>query len=140
MKAAIIYQSKTGTTKKYAEEIESYLQNKGIEATLISIQEYKDEMIQNIDYLFLGCWTSGLFFFLQHPDKEWVEFAKKLPKTLSPKLALFTTYKLLTGSMYGKMYKHLKGKFQKHAIELKSKYGKLSIDDKSVIDKFIVLI
>ena len=35
-KAVIIYHSKTGTTKKYGEEIGEYLKNKGVDAQVTS--------------------------------------------------------------------------------------------------------
>jgi flavodoxin len=137
MKATIIYHSKTGTTAKYAENIQLYLKDKGIEAEMSSIKYFEDKMIENADYLFIGCWTSGLFFFMQHPEKEWVEFAKKLNVTGKPKIALFTTYKILTGSMFSNMLKQLKFNFQASPLKLKSKYGELSESDKMLIDKFV---
>ena len=136
MKATIIYHSKTGTTAKYAENIKLYLKDKGIEAEMSSIKYFDDKMLENTDYLFIGCWTSGLFFFMQHPEKEWVEFAKKINVNGKPKIALFTTYKILTGSMFSNMLKHLKFNFQTSPLKLKSKYGELSVSDKNDIDKF----
>jgi flavodoxin len=137
MKATIIYHSKTGTTAKYAENIKLYLKNKGIEAEMSSIKYFENKMLENTDYLFIGCWTSGLFFFMQHPEKEWVEFAQKLNVTGKPKIALFTTYKLLTGSMFTKMLKYLKSNFKASPLTLKSKYGELSESDKLLIDRFV---
>ena len=86
-KAAIIYNSKTGTTKQYAEEIGAYLISQNLEVTTLSIQEYNAEILDHIDYLLLGCWTSGLMFFLQHPEKAWNDFAAGLPDPILPKTA-----------------------------------------------------
>jgi flavodoxin len=137
MKATIIYHSKTGTTAKYAENIKLYLKDKRIEAEMTSIKYFEEKMLDDTDYLFIGCWTSGLFFFMQHPDKEWVEFAKRINVNRKPKIALFTTYKLLTGSMFSNMFKHLKSNFQEPPLKLKSKYGELSESDKNEIDEFV---
>jgi len=137
MKAVILYRSKTGTTKKYAEEALTYVKNKGIEVDLYPIHSYPEEILQGIDYLFLGCWTSGLFLFMQHPDKEWIEFAKKLPESIKAKIALFTTYKLLTGSMFKNMTKYLKCIANPIDLKLKSKDGKLTETNKAEIDKFL---
>jgi flavodoxin len=85
--------SKTGTTKKYADEIARYLTGKGLEASINPIKSYSKELLNGADYVFFGCWTSGLFLFLQQPHKKWVEFAKKLQRDGKAKHALFTTYR-----------------------------------------------
>lgn len=137
MKAVIIYNSKTGTTKKYAEAIGEYLKANNIGVALSSIQEYKDEILEEADYLLLGCWTQGLIFFLQHPDKIWVDFARFLPDNLKSRIILFTTYKVLTGSMFKKMYTKLNDNYNFSFIELKSRNGSLSEFDKISLDKLI---
>ena len=135
-KAAIIYNSRTGTTKNYAEEIGAYLRKKEIEANVLSIKEYTEEIINEADYLLLGCWTNGLFFFLQHPDKDWKNFAAKLPNPIQQKTALFTTYKLLTGSMFRKMSRQLNSRVNAPLTELKSRNGMLSENDTKILDHF----
>jgi flavodoxin len=136
-KAAIIYNSKTGTTKQYAEEIGAYLISQNLEVTTLSIQEYNAEILDHIDYLLLGCWTSGLMFFLQHPEKAWNDFAAGLPDPLQPKTALFTTYKIRTGSMFKKMRKQLNTHIDSCFTELKSRNSMLSGSDQTVLDQFI---
>ena len=135
--AVIIYNSKTGTTKKYAEEISRYLQSKGLDTQVTSIQAYSEDMLNNVDYVLFGCWTNGLMVILQHPEKIWVDFADKLPSMPDVKVALFTTYKILTGSMLRNMYKHLKGKFATPSLELKSRNGLLSEIDKLALENLI---
>ncbi len=133
----IIYHSKRGTTQKYAAEIAFYLKSKGMETKVTSISKFKAVDIENVDYIFFGCWTSGLLFILQHPEKEWVEFANKLPQNLLAKTALFTTYKVRTGSMFSNMKKHLKSKTQEALLQIQSRNGELSELNKNLIDKFI---
>ena len=135
--AVILYHSKTGTTKQYAEEISKYLKSKGLDTQVISIQAYSQDMLNNVDYVFFGCWTNGLLVMLQHPDKEWKDFAAKLPSMPGVKVGLFTTYKILTGSMFKNMYKQLKGKFAAPTLELKSRNGFLSAQDKEKLDSII---
>ena len=136
-KAIVIYLSRTGTTMKYAEEIGAYLNTKGIDTQVYSIMQYKDGVLDHADYVLLGCWTSGLMVILQHPEKKWVEFAKRLPSMPETKLALFTTYKILTGSMFRNMYRKLKGRFAQPALELKSRDSFLSEKNKHDLDQFI---
>ena len=133
-KAVVIYQSKTGTTMKYAEEIGAYLTAKGVDTQVYSVMQYKNGVLEHADYVLLGCWTSGLMVILQHPEKNWVEFAKALPAMPEAKLALFTTYKILTGSMFSNMYKKLKGRFTHPALELKSRDRFLSGRNKQDLD------
>ena len=135
--AVILYHSKTGTTRKYAEDIAGYLESNGVTARISPIQVYREELLDGVDHVFLGCWTSGLMVILQHPEKEWVEFAAKLPSMPDAEVALFTTFKILTGSMFRKMYKQLTEKFAAPSLELKSRNGLLSATDKEKLDSII---
>jgi flavodoxin len=132
-KAVIIYQSKTGITKKYAAEIGQFLAEKGVNATILPVAEYKDGLTDDADMVFLGCWTAGLMLFLQHPEKTWNDFAHNLPELKGKKAVLFTTYKLATGSMFKNMRKHLGDKGTDLSLELKSRNGKLSPENKQVL-------
>lgn len=136
-KLLITYLSKTGITKKYAEEINKYLSEKGIKTAVISIEDFDPILFKDVEGVLFGCWTHGLMILLQHPDKPWVKFAKSLPDLKDKKVGMFTTYKLATGSMFKKMCKHLDGKISENHLELKSKKGKLSENDKILLDNFI---
>ena len=138
-KAVILFNSKTGTTGKYAREIGKYIEAKGIDVKISSIQGYKynQEILDHATYVLLGCWTSGLMVVLQHPENIWKEFAANLPNMPETKLALFTTYKILTGSMFRNMYEEIEDKFAKPSLELKSRNGSLSEDDKEKLDSFV---
>jgi len=133
----IIYHSKTGRTRTFAEELERYLKTKETEVIKTDLEDFKDVMLENAGYIFFGCWTHGLFLIMQHPDKEWKEFAEKMHGKLEVKTALFTTYKFLTGSMFKNMIKYLNNKFDKPTLYLKSKNTNLSEKDKLKIDEFL---
>ena len=135
--AIIIYHSSTGTTKKFGEEIGEYLHSKGIDTHVTSTAVFREEMLKGADYILFGCWTSGLMIMLQKPEKSWVEFAKKLPSKKDTKIALFTTYKLLTGSMFRNMYKELKDKFAPPTHKLKARGQFLSEKNRQDLDRFI---
>ena len=135
-KAVIVYQSKTGITENFGKEISKFIAGKGIETQTISIKEYKDGLVETADYLLLGCWTAGFMLLFQHPDFAWKQFASKLPVLPGKKIALFTTYKIATGSMFKSMKKHL-GNSESVLIELKSKKGNLSEENKAVLERFL---
>jgi len=124
-KALIIHHSKTGTTKKYGNEIAEYCLQNGIETKVVSIEEFNKKELDKVDYLFLGCWTHGHLIFNQHPDKNWVDFANQLPAITNQKIVLFTTYKVATGSMFRKMKEQLKCDSELIKLELKSRNGRL---------------
>jgi flavodoxin len=137
--AVIIYHSKTGTTKKYAQELSLVLQSKGLTTTEFSMDQYKPETVLNADIVLLGCWTSGLFFFLQKPEKVWVEFAKELSILNNQKLAFFTTFKVRAGSMFRNMKKHIGSENAVLAPELKSKNGKITSADEKILSDLLLL-
>jgi flavodoxin len=136
-KAVIIYQSKTGITKKFGEQIRDYLVGKGIDAQEFSVKEYRDGLTDQADLVLLGCWTSGLMLLFQHPDKKWKEFSKRLTALDGKKTGLFTTYKIATGSMFRNMRKFLQAKDIHPSIELKSKNGSLSEENRAILDQFV---
>jgi flavodoxin len=135
-KAVIFYQSKTGTTQNYAQEISSYLQTKQINTQCVPVNVYHENLLQDADYLLLGCWTKGLMVVLQKPDEIWSDFAKKLSVPVQTKVALFATYKIGTGSMFKNMGKHLKQYNPLKSPILKSRNGTLSEKDKEILDEF----
>ncbi|HKJ27673.1 MAG TPA: flavodoxin family protein [Anaerolineales bacterium] len=136
-KALIIYHSKTGNTKQFAEGIAKHLISQGIETQVTSTVLYSNAMLEGVSHIFFGCWTSGLFFFLQKPEKAWMNFVGRIAGKPDAKVALFTTYKLLTGSMFSNMAKALAGKFSPPAITLKSRNVRLSDEHKKILDDFI---
>ncbi len=133
-KALIVYQSKTGVTKKYAEEIGRYLSEKGVSTTILPVADYQDGLADQADMVFMGCWTAGLMLFLQHPEKTWNDFAHGLSSLKGKKAVLFTTYKLATGSMFKNMRKHLGDKGTDLSLELKSRKGNLTSENKSFLE------
>jgi flavodoxin len=136
-KALIVYHSKHGKTKKFAEEIGVFLDEIGIKNDVISTGDVEENLVKEADTLLLGCWTSGLFLFAQHPERAWKEFAGKLPDLKGKKVGLFTTYKLATGSMFRSMEKSLRGKVNKISMTVKSKKAELSVENKELLKDFI---
>jgi len=136
-KAIIFYQSKTGTTKNYAQEINAYLLSKQIETLWLNVEEYNDKFIENMDYLILGCWTKGLMVILQKPDEVWSDFVNKLSIPKNTKVALFATYKIRTGSMFKNMKKQFKEFNNIFIPNLKSRNGKLSEKDKIILNELV---
>ena len=96
-----------------------------------------DTLLAEADYLLMGCWTSGMFVILQHPDEPWMAFVRDMPETKRPRVGLFTTYKLATGSQFPKMRAALAGKTNDPLFELKSRNGHLSAADEKTLEAFL---
>ena len=136
-KAVVVYRSHSGVTRGYGEEIGRFLAERGVATQVVSVGECEFAALADADYLFLGCWTSGMFFVTQHPDEPWLAFVRDMPATPRPKAALFTTYKIATGSQFRKMRAALGAKTAAPSLELKSRSGRLSAADKQVLAQFL---
>lgn len=137
-KAMILYKSRTGITRRLAENIQKHIQELGVISDIKPIEEFKDSDIEGIDYLFLGCWTSGLMVIFQGPERSWVEFARQLPGLPGNRIILFTTYKLLTGTMFKNMQKHLN--LNTETVQLpviKSRNGKLTEEGQDLLNRIL---
>jgi flavodoxin len=136
-KAVIYYSSRKGTTKYFGEEIGDYLKEKKYDVKIYSVLDAKPEQLTEVETVLLGGWTHGLFFILQHPDHNWIDFSKSLPSLRGKKVGLFTTYKIATGSLFRKMKTHLKNKADGIELILKAKSEKLLDSHKQQLDKFL---
>ena len=128
----IVYQSRTGTTKRFARAIAGHFNQYLFQIKVFSIENADKDAIRLADILFLGCWTNGAFIILQKPDKEWQTFAESINNIDNKKIILFTTYKIATGTMFRNMQKHLKLKNDNILFCLKSRNGALN---KSTVEK-----
>jgi flavodoxin len=138
MNSLIIYHSKTGTTRDLGFEIRNVLDDTKINTSIKSLAEVSADDIKNADILFFGCWTKGLFIIMQHPDKEWKKFIEKIPEIKTKKVAFFTTYKVVTGSMFNKMRKAFNGNLpDDFRLFIKSKNGIITSENKEKILTFV---
>ncbi|HEX7611485.1 MAG TPA: hypothetical protein VF371_01835 [Candidatus Limnocylindrales bacterium] len=141
-KAVVVYRSHSGVTRRYGEAIAAFLTAKRVAVQVVSVGECDMAILADADYLFLGCWTSGLFVVRQHPDEPWLAFVRDMPSPPTapdarPKVALFTTYKLRTGSQFPKMRAALAGKTTQPQLQLQSRTGTLSTTDEQALERFI---
>jgi flavodoxin len=141
-KAIVVYRSHSGVTRRYGEEIAAFLNGKGVAAQVVSVGECDMSTLAATDYLLLGCWTSGLFVIRQHPDEPWLAFVRDMPQLVAepgvgPKIALFTTYKLRTGSQFPRMRAALAGKTAAPQLALQSRDGHLSAAERSELEQFV---
>ncbi len=136
----ILYKTRTGITRQLAENIREHLASHGIVSGIKPVEDYRDNDTDGIDYLFLGCWTAGLMVIFQGPERLWIDFARRLPDLSKSTVILFTTYKLLTGTMFKNMQKHLRISGENNPLPvLKSRNGQLTDEGREILDRIIML-
>jgi len=132
-RALILYHSRTGTTAAYSGEIASELSELGVEVSVSPLYQAVNAPLKDADTIFIGCWTSGLLFFLQKPEKAWIDYIGQLKGLRNKEIVLFTTYKVLAGSMFREMRKHLPDDARVSMVKLKSRTGKLTQSNRELL-------
>jgi flavodoxin len=102
MRIAIVYDSRTGTTKAAAELMAGEATSKGHRCTAVSVQDADPADVSRADAVCIGSWTEGLFFILQHATKATMDFIDTLSLD-GKKAAVFCTYKTSPGKLLPKM-------------------------------------
>ena len=103
MKVAIVYDSRTGTTRAAATAMGRAFEDQGHECSVQSVAGADPAKVSEADLICIGSWTQGLFIILQHPTKASMRFISRLGDLNGKKAAVFCTYKLATGSLLPKM-------------------------------------
>jgi hypothetical protein len=132
-KALIIYQSKKGKTKRFAESITSFLQAMGLEANVVSVFDCNSLDLHNVTHLFLGCWTRGRFLMGQRPQKEWIQVTERIDSSQFRHIVLFTTYNIATGVMHKSMCQHIHPRISYNPLFFRSRTGQLFDKHKALL-------
>ncbi len=99
MHVAIVYDSRTGTTRRVAEAMAEVVRAAGHACTVQPVQQADPTQVGRADALCVGSWTQGLFFFLQHPTRATMAFLDRLGPLTGKPAAVFCTYKTSPGSL-----------------------------------------
>lgn len=102
MKLAIVYDSRTGTTKGAAEKMAEVAAGRGYQCDVVPVQTADATTVSAADAICVGSWTEGLFFILQHATKATMGFIAELSLEGKP-AAVFCTYKTSAGKILPKM-------------------------------------
>jgi len=102
MRIAIVYDSRTGTTKAAAEDMARIATEAGHECRVAAVGAADAAEVGAADAVCIGSWTEGLFFILQHATKATMAFIDRLSLDGTP-AAVFCTYKTSPGKMLDKM-------------------------------------
>ena len=108
MNVAIVFDSKTGTTKAAAEAMAELVRAAGHQCTVTSVQDADAATVSAADAICVGSWCKGLFFVFQHATKATMDFIDGLDRLDGKPAAVFCTYKTAVGGMLPKMAARLK--------------------------------
>ncbi|MCL4413420.1 MAG: hypothetical protein M1522_01525 [Actinobacteria bacterium] len=92
MSSMVVYESRSGHTKKAAEAIAAALQARGVEATATAVSATDPASASGADLLVLGTWVEGFIVVgvgPARPAKQWID---RLPQVAGTQAAVFCTY------------------------------------------------
>ncbi len=110
MQVAIVFDSKTGTTKAAAEAMAELVRATGHQCTVSSVQDADPTSVSAADAICVGSWCKGVYVVLQHATKATMDFVDGLDGLDGKPAAVFCTYKLATGGMLPKMAARLESR------------------------------
>jgi flavorubredoxin len=105
MKAIVIYESLTGTTRKLAGLMGEELQARGVDATVCNITSVDLQALSEADIVFVGTWTDGIIIAAQKPGRA--GRIQTMPTLRDKKVVGFVTYALHPGKVVDKLVKLL---------------------------------
>lgn len=110
MNVAIVFDSKTGTTKAAAEAMAERVRAAGHQCTVDPVQDADPAAVSSADAICVGSWCKGLFFIYQHATEETMSFIDRLDGLDGKPAAVFCTYKTAAGRMLPKMASRLESR------------------------------
>ena len=120
MKPCVLYFSRTGNTKRFAEAISDLTK-----APVFDIASSEPSVVENYDLVILGTPVEGF-----KPAKETVAFVERLPKAEDKKAILFCTCRLWKGSTFSVLKKELASKGYDTILNVSKKMKPMLIPEK----------
>ena len=120
MRIAIVYDSRTGTTKGAAEDMARKATAAGHEAAAVTVYAADAAGVSAADAVCIGSWVEGLFFIRQHATDATMQFIDELELDGTP-TAVFCTYKTAVGKMLATMATALEARGARVTARLKSR-------------------
>lgn len=108
MRAVIIYNSLTGTTRKAAYRIASELKALRVEATPIPIDEVDEAAVASADLVVVGTWTDGIVVLGQKPAGR--KRLRGLPSLAGKRAVVYCTYAVDPGQTLSKLVAEVEAK------------------------------
>ena len=102
MKAAVIFESLTGNTRKAGERIAEGFRAEGVDVTTVDpLRSINLQALAEADLVIVGGWTDGLILFGQRPGMSWK--LRAMPTLAGKKALVYATYALEAGRVVPKL-------------------------------------
>lgn len=102
MKAAVIFESLTGNTRKAGERIAEGFRAEGVDVTTVDpLRSINLQALAEADLVIVGGWTDGLILFGQKPGMSWK--LRAMPALAGKKALVYATYALEAGKVVPKL-------------------------------------
>jgi flavorubredoxin len=108
MRAAVIYESLTGNTRRTARLIGDELGRAGVETAVFPITRIDYQALAEADLVIVGSWTDGLVFVGQRPGRA--GRIRRLPVVTGKKCVVFCTYAVNCGATLDKLTRIMEGR------------------------------
>jgi hypothetical protein len=108
MRAVIIYNSLTGTTRTAAHRLASELKALRIEAAPVAIGDVDEATVAEVDLVVVGTWTDGLVVLGQKPAGR--RRLRALPSLAGKRAVVFCTYAVDPGQTLDKLVAEVEGR------------------------------
>lgn len=102
MKAAVIYESLTGNTRRAGELIADGFRQYGIDVTTVDpVTDVNLQALSDAELVVIGGWTDGLFFIGQRPGRA--GNLRHMPALAGKKALVYATYAIDSGKVVTKI-------------------------------------
>jgi flavorubredoxin len=101
VRALIIYESLTGTTRRAAHLIAERLREAGHEAVVSPVTHVDLQALKQADLVIVGAWTDGIVFFGQRPGRA--HRLRRLPVMNGKRAVVYCTYAVDQGHTLEKL-------------------------------------
>lgn len=108
MKAVVLYESRTGNTRRAAEYVAGAVQAAGGEVTIRPVDDPPMDDIANADIVFIGTWVDGAIIAGHRPGGQ--RNMNTLPGLWDIPVAGFMTYAVYPGKVTGSLARYLEKK------------------------------
>ena len=103
MRVAIVYDSRSGTTRQAAEAMAALARDAGHTCTVSPVQQADPSEVSTAEALCIGSWTQGFLYFWQHATRGTHDFIERLGPLQGQPAAVFCTYKTSPGRLLDRM-------------------------------------
>lgn len=105
MKAVVLFESRTGNTKRAAEMIATSLAELGVDSSVYPVAKPDLEAVSAADIVFIGTWVDGIVVAGHRPGDS--RKLKAMPALWDKNVAAFMTYAIHPGNAANKLAKLL---------------------------------